>query len=136
MLALAVHAALAGGCWLVGKGALVWRGKRSTCCCSWGSVELHWSRADSLPNHHETERMPYLKSAAHRAPACSPASLLPSHTAPTAFPTATNHQLQADVMKPLSIEHLMDNEVQTLSGGAGHCCRAPAIDYGFSLVAV
>jgi len=26
-------------------------------------------------------------------------------------------QHQADVMKPLSIEHLMDNEVQTLSGG-------------------
>jgi translation initiation factor RLI1 len=24
---------------------------------------------------------------------------------------------QADVMKPLSIEHLMDNDVQTLSGG-------------------
>jgi ATP-binding cassette subfamily E protein 1 len=24
---------------------------------------------------------------------------------------------QADVMKPLTIEHLMDNEVQTLSGG-------------------
>ena len=28
---------------------------------------------------------------------------------------------QADVMKPLTIEHLMDNEVQTLSGGE-FCC--------------
>ena len=28
---------------------------------------------------------------------------------------------QADVMKPLTIEHLMDNEVQTLSGGE-LCC--------------
>lgn len=43
----------AGGWWAKAK-ALVWRGERSTCCCSWGSVESHWSRSGSLPNHHET----------------------------------------------------------------------------------
>ncbi len=50
---------------------------------------------------------------------------LPSHLSPpllSPFSPTPPFSLQADVMKPLAIEHLMDNQVQTLSGGEHAPC--------------